>query len=340
MSGVDFTGYAGLFGESLSSRVKFLDNLIGSAHYPSVGQYKEKLLANAIREYLPRTVEVGTGFVMFPHAETNPTLDPDTYDPLNQSAYSVSRQCDILVYDTTKYPVIFRDDNFVIVRPQAVRAVIEVKGNLSRTDLLKTLWSFHDFGMKWRNTQLFYLESGVSVTPAPALFVLAWNVRRAKTGRWEITPSAVRNTIANFYVQNVPLSIIDGFPLLEQFLIYNETQITHTFQYERVGEDLIFHLLWSSRNGKYVRRSPDGSFRQEGDRTITALLAALRWTIVRPNTKDFDRFMEYHEEVRDPNAYPYKYAGESRAWSNMNGEETRRITGRIPVFALGSGSDA
>lgn len=48
MSRTDLTGYAALFGESLSSKADLLDRLIGDAHYLSLGQYKERLLADAI----------------------------------------------------------------------------------------------------------------------------------------------------------------------------------------------------------------------------------------------------------------------------------------------------
>lgn len=44
MSRTDLTGYAALFGESLSSKADLLDRLIGDAHYLSLGQYKEDCL--------------------------------------------------------------------------------------------------------------------------------------------------------------------------------------------------------------------------------------------------------------------------------------------------------
>lgn len=127
MTHADLTGYAALFGESLTSKVDLLGRLLGDSHYPSLGQYKERLLADAIRGFLPRTVEVGTGFVMFPHADMNPPAGGQFYDPLNHSAFSMSRQCDILIYDVAKYPAVFRDRDFIVIRPEAVRAVIEVK---------------------------------------------------------------------------------------------------------------------------------------------------------------------------------------------------------------------
>jgi hypothetical protein len=164
MTRADLTGYAALFGEGLTAKVDLLGRLLGDSHYPSPGQYKERLLADAIRGFLPRTVEVGTGFVMFPHADMEPPGGGRFHDPLNQSAFSMSRQCDILVYDVAKYPAIFRDRDFVIVRPEAVRAVIEVKGMLSRREVLSTLTSFQDFAVKWRTTQLFYREMHVALT--------------------------------------------------------------------------------------------------------------------------------------------------------------------------------
>lgn len=163
MTSADLTGYAALFGESLTSKVDLLGRLIGGSHYPSLGQYKERLLADAIRDFLPRTVEVGTGFVMFPHADMNPPAGGQFYDPLNHSAFSMSRQCDILVYDIAKYPAIFRDRDFVVIRPEAVRAAIEVKGSLNRREVLSALTSCHDFANKWRITQLFYRDQYVPI---------------------------------------------------------------------------------------------------------------------------------------------------------------------------------
>jgi hypothetical protein len=154
----DLTGFAALLGESLSARVGLLERLLRSAHFPSLGQYKERLLAETIRGFLPSTVRVGTGFVLFPHTDDAPPAG-DYYDPLNQSAFSISRQCDILVYDDARYPTIFRDQDFVIVRPEAVRAVIEVKGAISLPQTRQALESFDDFARKWRRTQLFSWSS-------------------------------------------------------------------------------------------------------------------------------------------------------------------------------------
>jgi hypothetical protein len=72
MKRTDLTGYAALLGEGLSSKVGLLERILRDVHYPSLGQYKERVLADTIKDFLPRTVEVGTGFVIFPHADQAP----------------------------------------------------------------------------------------------------------------------------------------------------------------------------------------------------------------------------------------------------------------------------
>lgn len=96
---------------SVQNRVR---QLIGDVHWPSDGAWKESALRAVIRGYLPVSVSVGTGFVL--------------------TADGPSTQIDILIYDDSA-PVHFRDGDFVVISPDAVRAVIEVKTSLSRPAL-------------------------------------------------------------------------------------------------------------------------------------------------------------------------------------------------------------
>lgn len=325
MTRADLTGYAALFGEGLTAKVDLLGRLLGDSHYPSLGQYKERLLADAIRGFLPRTVEVGTGFVMFPHADMEPPGEGRFHDPLNQSAFSMSRQCDILVYDVAKYPAIFRDRDFVIVRPEAVRAVIEVKGMLSRREVLSALASFQDFAVKWRTTQLFYREMHVALTPSPPLVIMAWNISTDAAGRFRITPAAACRMIARFYADNVNVDEVDGFPLLQRLLIHNEAEIVGTVQVEQAAEGFVDHFGWSALDGRFVRASEDGSLIRDKDRTVAQLLAALHIAVAE---EDFNRFFSYQDEVRNQNVLPYKYATMARAWSNLDAATVRRLIDR------------
>lgn len=79
-------------------------NLIN--HHPTDGVFKESILRSALRSRLPDSLMVATGFIVTP--------------------VDVSSQIDILVVDRAK-PTLFRDGDTVIVTPDAVRAMIEVK---------------------------------------------------------------------------------------------------------------------------------------------------------------------------------------------------------------------
>lgn len=62
----DMLAYAAMIGRSFESRIDLLAPLIRDKHASSLGRYKEGLLINCIREFLPRRFEVGNGFVLFP----------------------------------------------------------------------------------------------------------------------------------------------------------------------------------------------------------------------------------------------------------------------------------
>ncbi|MEM7498321.1 MAG: DUF6602 domain-containing protein [Pseudomonadota bacterium] len=177
MKKVDLASYASLIGQSFSARVDMLENVIGSAHFPSIGNYKERVLARALREYLPKKLEVGTGFVLFPH-DRHDDVDPKHFDELNQASFSPSKQCDLIIFESNSVPIVFRDDDFVIVRPESVRAIVEVKGSLTPKGLKESLVSALDFGRKWRAAQQFYRSHNQDETDRPDLSVMAWEVKK------------------------------------------------------------------------------------------------------------------------------------------------------------------
>ena len=100
---------------SLKNRIR---NFISDAHWQSDGEWKESILRSILRRYLPKTTEIGKGFII--------------------TKEGPSTQIDILIYDTTK-PVLFRDGDFVLVTPDATLGVIEVKTKVRRSDLSDVL---------------------------------------------------------------------------------------------------------------------------------------------------------------------------------------------------------
>jgi hypothetical protein len=100
---------------SLSQRVRFIID-----HGPTVGTYRENLLQSLLRKHLPERYHVATGFI-----------------------FGLSRQIDILIYDRVDYAPIFREGDLVIVPEESVRAVIEVKTELTSSNLESALELLH-----------------------------------------------------------------------------------------------------------------------------------------------------------------------------------------------------
>lgn len=81
-----------------------------------MGTYRESILQALLRKSLPERYHVATGFV-----------------------YGSSRQIDILIYDRIDYAPVFREGDLVVATPASVRAVIEVKTNLTKQELQKSI---------------------------------------------------------------------------------------------------------------------------------------------------------------------------------------------------------
>ena len=85
-------------------------NLIGNTHWGEEGRYKEAILKNVIRRFLPTNLSIGTGFVI----------------RKNNDEPQVSKQIDIIIYDNT-VPVLFSEGDFVITTYKNVRGIVEVR---------------------------------------------------------------------------------------------------------------------------------------------------------------------------------------------------------------------
>lgn len=114
------------FHKSISRELKTIQdrirNLIGDAHWGEEGKYKEAILKNVIRRFLPANMNVATGFIVKKE---------------NNSA-KVSSQIDIIIYDNT-YPVLFVEGDFIITTPVNVKAIIEVKTKLNSSTFKEAL---------------------------------------------------------------------------------------------------------------------------------------------------------------------------------------------------------
>ncbi|GFP75410.1 DUF6602 domain-containing protein [Clostridium fungisolvens] len=109
--------YHEIISKQIHSSEKFFESLI--KHNNSNGIYKEQILKNIIRARIPRTIEVASGFIKF-ESDVN------------------SSQIDILLYDS-RYPTLFKEGDLVVVTPEAVRGIIEVKSTATQDELHEAL---------------------------------------------------------------------------------------------------------------------------------------------------------------------------------------------------------
>jgi len=110
---VDKTNVEAYF-ESISQELNAIkdrvEKLIDRAHWGEIGRFKECILVNTISRFLPDDISIGTGFVVVKSGNT----------------FVPSKQIDLILYDNT-YPVLFKEGNFVILTPEPVMGIIEVK---------------------------------------------------------------------------------------------------------------------------------------------------------------------------------------------------------------------
>ena len=101
--------------DTIKNRVR---NLIGSSNWAEEGRYKEAILRNVIKRFLPSNLSIGTGFVI----------------KKNNGDTQISKQIDIIIYDNT-VPVLFSEGDFVITTYKNVKGIIEVKTKIRNNQL-------------------------------------------------------------------------------------------------------------------------------------------------------------------------------------------------------------
>lgn len=302
----DLRTYASFIGDNFYTKVNLLAQLIQDNHYPSLGRYKERLLAKTISDFIPKSYEVGTGFVLFPTKNT--AILPSELEFFNASNFVPSRQCDILVYDPNIAPVLFRDDDLVVIRPESVRAVVEVKGTLDNKQTSDAIKNIIDFGRKWRNTQNFYKNSYAPViSHNPCLLIMGWQSAINSAGYSLMNGKLLRKKIVGLYSSSVKPGEIKDFPILKSAYIYQECEVSSSILLPEDDNDEIA-FGWSTYDGKFlIKDKSSGQLKAEGDRTISDLLQKIQSSLPYPRNSFFSTHNDGYKMWLDD----FKYKGRS-----------------------------
>ena len=103
----------------------------GAAHRGEEGRYIEALLRSFLYKHSPEGLRAVSGFILCPSTKTG-TGDLRRVQESNDRH---SSQLDIIVYDFNSYPIFERYEEFCIVPPEGVIAIISVKKKLYNADI-------------------------------------------------------------------------------------------------------------------------------------------------------------------------------------------------------------
>lgn len=102
----------------------------GAEHKGEDGRFVENLIRSFLVKYLPKELEVLTGFIVRPAVKVGTSGRTRKGDSDKHSS-----QLDIIIYNSAKYPVYLRSNDTVVVPPEGVICVISVKKTLNDGDI-------------------------------------------------------------------------------------------------------------------------------------------------------------------------------------------------------------
>ena len=102
----------------------------GSEHKGEDGRFVENLIRSFLSKYLPKELEVLTGFIVRPAVKVG---KKDRSRKNEKDSHST--QLDIIIYNSAHYPVFLKSNDTVIVPPEGVISIISVKKTLNDGDV-------------------------------------------------------------------------------------------------------------------------------------------------------------------------------------------------------------
>jgi len=138
--------YYRLVGESLLNKLQQVRQFI-KKHNPTIGLLTEEIPREFLKEHLPNSVSVEQGFVM-------------------DEKGNISKQCDILIYDSHNFAPLYRINDVVIIPSVSLIAIIEVKTSMTKEifhDTINYFKSVSKFKFKSSATTYLFMYSSPTI---------------------------------------------------------------------------------------------------------------------------------------------------------------------------------
>lgn len=266
----DLIKYWSSIGQEFSSKIDRVSHLIGDEHQPSSGRYRERLLIEMITKFLPKKYDVGTGFILFPTLFSSDSKK-STYSTFT---HEVSKEIDIIIYDSLNYSPIYKDGDFIIVKPESVRSVIEVKSTLNLEEIQKSVNNYIDLAFKWLRFDNYYQKFYRQQQKQPGLFIMNWACRKNRNKKPLPRPETVLKKIISTYNKAEVLKLYYGkfFPFLSACFMYNKFIINDCISLCIDGSTEYTEYVYTLSSGKYDEPEYESYAFYGDDKTVSSLL--------------------------------------------------------------------
>ncbi len=303
----DLTAYAGMVGSEFSSKLDRLSQIIGTSHELSVGEYKESLLRNCLKRFIPKRYSVGTGFILFVNDDLR-HQGSENIDLSNIKHHTTSHQLDIVIYDEFDHAPLFKDGDFVVLRPESVKSIVEVKGFLDVPSVKSCVNKYITLGKAWEKYSNRYNEyQSIFETnrklASPGLFLMGWNIRVSKNGKALCTGKSLRENIVKTYRAALSQKELEErrMPLLHSAFIYDDS-IVSMMSFLAENDH---YFGYSTERGKFVRYGNDNQPYLDRDCTVWKLLTSIYIHLEAP----FNPYYHYFDQGTIHDVLPHEYSG-------------------------------
>ena len=203
-----------------------------ASHKGEDGRYVESLITEYLKKFLPKDLEVLTGFILRPAVKTglNNRMRNGEED-------SHSTQLDIIIYDSCHYPVFQRFGNNVIVPPEGVVGIISVKKKFNNNDFVNEAIALKKAAKLCRYTN----ENGTKIR-GPYLAMVAMHSIEKKetpTEEWIFDQvSSVYDSSKDTFDETVGLiTNLDGWSIFKRRPNESNTRAEYVFFNHNDGEE-------------------------------------------------------------------------------------------------------